>query len=229
MARKYIFADEAGDFEFSRKPNVSRYFVVCTIILDACDVGHSLLTLRRELAWRKMPLGDYFHATSDKQAVRDEVFAAICAHDFQIQATIMEKSKAQPHVRITKERFYQYGWYYHFSHGMNPHFEPPFWLDPADEPPPVELLITAASVGTKKGQGLFTSAVNDVVQQTLRRNQWATSFCPSAADPCLQVVDYCTWAIQRKWERQKTQAYDLIKDRITYEYELWERGKTHYY
>jgi hypothetical protein len=24
---------------------------------------------------------------------------------------------------------------------------------------------------------------------------------PHMSDPCLQVADYCTWAIQRKWER----------------------------
>lgn len=29
MARRFIFADEAGEFEFAREPNVSRYFIVC--------------------------------------------------------------------------------------------------------------------------------------------------------------------------------------------------------
>jgi hypothetical protein len=75
-----------------------------------------------------------------------------------------------------------------------------------------------------KSSKLFANAVNDVIQQHLDRSQWATSFCPCAADPCLQVADYCTWAIQRKWERNDARSYNLIKDRISYEYELWERG-----
>lgn len=231
MSRLYLFADEAGDFEFSRKANASRYFVVCTISLEKCDVGHALLNLRRELAWRKAPLGDYFHATTDKQPIRDDVFKAICGHDFYIQATIMEKSKAQSHVRATKERFYQYGWLYHLRHGVRRLLEPSFLEDLglAEPKPTPELLVTAASVGTKKGQRLFTNAVNDVAQQTMRGHKWVTSFCPSAADPCLQVTDYCTWAIQRKWERGDTRAYDLIKDRITYEFDLWQRGDLHYY
>jgi hypothetical protein len=32
-----------------------------------------------------------------------------------------------------------------------------------------------------------------------------------------------------KWEREDTRSYDLIKDRVTREYDLWKRGATHYY
>jgi len=45
----------------------------------------------------------------------------------------------------------------------------------------------------------------------------------------LQIADYCTWAIQRKWERTDAKSYNIIKDRITYEYDLWGHGTKHYY
>jgi hypothetical protein len=218
MPRRYVFADESGDFVFAKGQNISRYFILCTIAMDSCDVGVDLLALRRKLIWDGAPLRDFFHATNDKQIVRDAVFECIADHKFTVQATIMEKSKAQPQVRMTRARFYKTGWYFHFKHALAR------YTDDHDE-----LLITAASLGTKKGQGVFTDAVNDVVQQHLRRDQWAAHFCSSASDPCLQVVDYCTWAIQRKWERDNNRSYELIKDRITYEYNLWAHGKKHYY
>jgi hypothetical protein len=217
MARRFIFADEAGDFTFARGNNISRYFIVCTTIMDDCKVGTELLDLRRDMAWRRAPLREYFHASVDAQATRDEVFALLKKHNFTIQANIMEKSKAQPQVRASHHQFYQYGWYYLFKHGIG--------AIKKDE----ELLVTAASVKTKKAQGAFTAAVNNVVQQHLRRTQWETSFTPCGCDPCLQVADYCTWAIQRKWERNDDRSYKLIKDRITYEYDLWAHGKKHYY
>lgn len=217
MSRFHVFADEAGDFDFSRKPKASTYFILCTVAMPSCAVGESLLKLRRELAWNDCELGDYFHATCDAQAVRNEVFAAICQHDFTVQATIMEKSKAQPQVCKTRPRFYQIGWLYHFRHGASPLIR--------CEP---ELLVTAASIGTKKERAAFSGAVEDVMRQTVKR-KWRTDFCPASADPCLQVADYCAWAIQRKWERNDARSYDLIKDRITYEYDLWERGMKHYY
>ncbi len=89
--------------------------------------------------------------------------------------------------------------------------------------------ITTASVGTHKGQRHFTAAVNDVVQQIVRGKRYRTNFCRAIADPCLQAADYCTWAIQKKWETGNVQSYDLIKDKINHESDMWSHGSTHYY
>jgi hypothetical protein len=64
--RHYIFSDEAGDFEFAKKPNVSRYFIACAIRLSSCDIGLDLLKLRRELVWDGYPVKDYFQGMSQK-------------------------------------------------------------------------------------------------------------------------------------------------------------------
>jgi hypothetical protein len=72
--RRYLFADEAGDFEFARKPNVSKCYIIGAVTLDSCDCGNELLNLRRQLTWDSMPIGEYFHASKDKQVVRDAVF-----------------------------------------------------------------------------------------------------------------------------------------------------------
>lgn len=222
MARRYLFADEAGDFEFSRSPNVSKYFIVCAVTMDSCDVGYRLLELRRRLIWDKQAVGDYFHASEDRQAIRNEVFALIQNTDFKVYAQILEKSKAQPQTRETKERFYQYGWYYLFKFVA--------WKIVSKDD---ELFVTTASIGTKKGQATFTASVNDVLQQTvpIKRDHWRTSFCPSQADPCLQVADYCAWAIRRKWESsgKDSRSYDLIKDKIAYERDMWRNGTVHHY
>ncbi len=220
MPNKFVFADEAGCFTFAKEPNVSKYFILCTVVMDDCDVATELLNLRRRLAWDGYELGEYFHATTDKQAVRDEVYKVITAAKFTVQATIMEKTKAQPHVRTTKPVFYQYGYFYHFKFGATAQ------LDAQSE-----ALVTTASLGTRKERIAFQGAVADVMRQTKRVKEWRADFMPCHADPCLQVADYCAWAIQRKWEsgHKDVRSYDLIKDRITYEYDLWARGTTHHY
>jgi hypothetical protein len=65
VTRKYLFADEAGDFAFKRAA-ASRYFIACCVTLEDCHIGTHLLQLRREVAWRKIELGDYFHASGDR-------------------------------------------------------------------------------------------------------------------------------------------------------------------
>lgn len=218
MTEKFVFADEAGCFTFNRNQNVSRYFIICTITTSDTLLGEALQSLRRKLIWDKVEIGEYFHATEDKQIVRDNVFDKILRHDFKIQATILEKSKAQPQVRSSKARFYKYPWFYHFKHGIGPYVTPD-----------MQLLITAASIGNRKERLTFCSAITDVMDQTVKSALYAVDFRPCATDPCLQVADYCAWAIQRKWERGDERAYGLIKDRITYEYDLWRKGSTHYY
>lgn len=218
--RRYLFADEAGDFEFLKKPNVSKYFIISAVSLDSCSCGDALLDLRRRLIWEGQKIGPYFHASEDRQSIRNGVFNLIKSTDLRIYATIMEKSKAQPQTRISRERFYHYGWFYLLKFAANK-------IVGQD----AELIVTTASLGSKKEQAAFTQAVNDVLQQTLPRHQWVTSFCPAQADPCLQIADYCTWAIQRRWESQgkDVRSYDLIKDKIAYEYDLFSRGAKHYY
>jgi hypothetical protein len=217
MARLYVFADEAGDFVFDRHPRSSRYFIVCTMTCSSCsDLGAELLDLRRKMIWNGDPVGEYFHATEDKQVVRDQVFALLQKQDFQVQATIMEKAKAQQQVRNSNARFYQYGWYYHLQYAA------PKFLGNANE-----IVMTTASVGTQKGQAAFSMAVNDVAQQVIRGGRkWQTNFCRSVADPCLQAADYCTWSLQKKWEKADTRSYDLIKDRIIHEADMWSHGTT---
>lgn len=131
-----------------------------------------------------------------------------------------------PRIRPTNHRFYHYGWYYHFKHAAPKLSRAAL---PWEDDPIKELHITAASVGTHKGQAVFTNAVNDVVQQVIRNKKWTTNFCRSIADPCLQAVDYCTWAIQRKWERADLLSYDLIKDKIIHEPDMWSHGEAHHY
>jgi Protein of unknown function (DUF3800) len=218
MPNKFIFVDEAGCFTFNRQPNVSRFFVLCTVVMDDCQIASELLSLRRQLAWQDHKLGDYFHATEDRQNVRDAVFKTLLTHDFSIQATIMEKSKAQPHVRESKEQFYQYAYYFHFKHGVSRQ------LDANSE-----ALVTTASLGNRKERAAFESAVASVMRQTNSAKAWKTDFMPCHADPCLQVADYCAWAIQRRWERNDSRSYNLISSRITYEYDLWHKGQQHYY
>jgi hypothetical protein len=221
MSRLFVFADEAGCFNFSRKTGASKYYIVCTIACEGCALlGSGLLALRRELVWEGAPVGEYFHASEDKQVVRDRVFETLAKYSFTVQATILEKSKAYPRVRTTNHLFYQYGWFYHFKNAA-----------PKIVKTAKELHITAASVGTKKGQSAFSNAVNNVVQQVLRPAQkhHRTNFCRAIADPCLQAADYCTWAIQKKWETNDVRSYDLIKKRINQEIDLWSHGDKHQY
>lgn len=132
----------------------------------------------------------------------------------------MEKRKAQPRIRESRAQFYQYGWFFHLKYVARSVLTPTT----------TELMVTAASVGRRKEQAAFTAVVNDVVQQVAPAGKsWSTYFCPAASDPCLQIADYCAWAIRRKWEKEDARSYNLIRHKIRSEYDLFLGGKTFYY
>ena len=217
MPRIHVFADESGNFDFSRKPGASRYFILTTVVCEY-TVGNALLDLRRELAWEGHGHMSEFHATSDTLPVRARVLDLLRCHDFRVDVTLLEKSKAQPQTRVSDETFYQYAWYYHMRR-----------LARRVATPEDELFVVGASLGTRKKRKLMHQAVANVVAQVAPGTSYHTASWAADSEPCLQVADYCCWAVSRKWERGIHAEYDLISGKIKSEFDLWAHGTVHYY
>jgi hypothetical protein len=213
MARRYLFADECGNFDFSNHVGASRYFILVTVTVPDCAVGDALLSLRRELAWSGVGLDREFHATTDAQPVRDRVFATLAPHAFRVDATVLEKAKAQLSMRHTEERFYRTAWWLHMKY-IAPHI-----VGVTDE-----LLVVSASLGTKRKRAGFHAMVQDVVGQVLPAMAYRVACWEAVSDPCLQVADYCAWAIQRKWERSDRRSHVLIASKIVTEFAAFDLG-----
>jgi hypothetical protein len=220
--RYYLYADESGNFDFSRGRGATRYFSVGTILLAGDDaVGElqrDLLALRTRLQWDGVAAGPSFHASEDRQAVRDEVFAVLGEHAFRTDVTLLEKSKAQPHLRASDPMLFQYAWYYHFK------FLAPYVNGSGDE-----LMVTAATIGTNRLRGAFRNAVESVVRQCAWRTAPRVVFAPTGSDPCLQAADYMLWAVMRQWERGDPRALDPLRSRISSQFDVFARGTAHYY
>ena len=219
VARVHLFADEAGNFDFSRNAGASRFFILTTV---AFPEGHdalatSLRALRFELAWEGVDFRREFHATDDTQAVRDRVFEVLAAHDFRVDATILEKPKARPAIRQSEERFYRTAWAFHLRNVL-----------PGLLPENAELHVIAASVGTGgKRRELLRGLERAVRDSTSAAAHVA--FWPAATEFCLQAADYCAWAIQRKWERGDQRSYALIRAAIAREIDLFRDGSGEFY
>ena len=216
--RRYVYADESGNFDFSNRTGASRYFILTSVTVADHAIESDLLELRRELAWNGEPLTGGFHATNDKRHVRDQVFAVLARHEFRVDATILEKRKADPRIRPTPALFYGFTWYYHLT-----------GLIPALAPTSEELLIIAASVADAAMRADFHSAVTAIRSAVAPASVMNATMWTAASSALLQVADYCAWAVQRKWERSDTRAYDLVKEKVASEFEVFRQGTTYYY
>ena len=219
MARVHLFADEAGNFDFSRKAGASRFYILTTV---AFPEGHDVLAtslrrLRFELAWEGVDFRREFHATDDTVAVRERVFEVLAAHDFRVDATILEKAKARPSMRTSDERFYRTVWAFHLRNVLPE-------LLPEDD----ELHVIAASVGTGSKRREFLRGLERAVGGSTSAAA-SVAFWTAATDLCLQAADYCAWAMQRKWEQGDERPHRLIRGAIGREIDLFHDGRTEFY
>jgi hypothetical protein len=216
--RLHLFADESGNFDFSRKKDASRYFILTAATFPDCsEVNARISELRHQLAWEGHDHPGPFHAAHDPAPVRRRVFSLIEGFNVRVDALLLEKAKAMPHIRATEERFYQHAWFY-----LMKYVAPRLSCD--------ELLVVTASLGNKKKRrAAFYLAVQDVMSQVAQQIRYGTACWEASSDCCLQVADYCGWAIQRKWEAGDAGAYSQIAGKIRSEYDLFGSGSTVYY
>ena len=150
--------------------------------------------------------------------MRDKVFDLLSRHNFRVDATILEKPKAEPKIRLSHMLFYKYAWFYHMR-----------YLAQTIATKNDDLMVIASSWASKSKRGMLKEAIDDVMNQVSPTPVIESVVRPAVSDLCLQVADYCCWSIQRKWERGDVRSYDLIKSKIASEYDLFRRGTMIYY
>jgi hypothetical protein len=216
MSDRYVFADESGNFDFSSRKGASRYFILTTVTMGDCRAGDLLAQLRRDLAWKGHDVGQPFHACEDKPQVRDAVFQLLKRLPIRVDATALEKRKAEPHLH-SEQALYKMGWFLHFKH-----------VAPLVATHQDKLLVVAASIGTKKTRGVFRESVEDVVRQVSPARH-RVAFWGADSDPCIQVADYCCWAVQRSWERGDRSYLELLGSKVKSNKDIFETGTRYYY
>lgn len=101
----YLFIDEAGDFNFSRTG--TKYFALTAASktrpfsweLPISSLKYDLIEFGLDI--------EYFHASEDRQPVRDRFFNTICDHltELRVDTLVVEKSKTGPALQ-EMETFY---------------------------------------------------------------------------------------------------------------------------
>jgi hypothetical protein len=208
----YMFFDEAGDLNF--KGNGSRVFIAGVLCArDPWPLTRELRDLRESL-FRGTMIPEAFHATADRQMVRDRVFDVIAGlHDLSFHAAVTEKHEV-PAAHQEPGRFYQLVADYALRAALERH--------PSADPVYVitdTLPVQRRREGVKKGMKASLSAV-------LGERRYELEHHSSAAHAGLQVADYINWALYRKWHDGDDRSSALIQHLVESERKVpWERIK----
>jgi hypothetical protein len=159
-----------------------------------------------------------FHASEDRQVVRDQVFQILAdAGDFDFDAVVVEKRKASP-VLHDSIRFYpQFANYllrYVFKR----------YADPTER-----VVVITDTLPVKKRRKAIEKAFKSYIRANLRRRPFSLLHHSSGSHACLQAADYCNWAIYRKWKDGETRPYEMISRFVRSEFEIFARGRKVFY
>ena len=215
----YIFLDEAGNFDFTLKG--TKYFLLGAITKERpFRAGHQLSELKYDLVEEGIDT-EYFHASEDQQATRDEVFEIICNNldGVRYDAVVVEKRKTGSALQSI-EKFYPKMLGYLLKYIVEGHE-----LASYEE---IIVFTDRIPVSNKR------KAVEKTIKQTLARMlpksiRYRIYHHESKSNFDLQIADYFNWAVYRKWARQDLRSYRLIQPVIQSEFDIFQTGNTYYY
>jgi len=226
----YIFVDEAGDMDFSK--NGSRHYMFTFLVKKRPFKLHDYLSSYRydlleknldPLMRAKLDI-EAFHATDDNKYVRREVFNIISTfeqEEIKVYTYILEKPKVAPPKREDRDVFYIENLKYAIRR----------LLDKLNITK--NFIIITDRLPLKQNKKKQVKALKEGIKHYITDNALQIRYdifhhC-SASSVNLQVVDYISWAIFRKWERGDSEFYDKIKKYIIEEEVMTADRKVEYY
>jgi hypothetical protein len=233
---RHYFVDEAGDpVLFSAKKKIivgssgcSAYFILGKVEIDQPDeVSNALQELRLQLLadpyfknvpsmrveQRKTALG--FHAKDDLPEVRREVFRLLESRPFRFFAVVRDKRVIAD--KVIEQNSVKPTYRYHTNH-LYDRCTSDLLKERLHKGDSIKIVF--ARRGTKDRTDALHKAIE--AARTAFRMKWGISGAAPIeiveADcnttVCLQVADYCLWALQRFFERNEDRFLNLIESKI---------------
>lgn len=215
----YVFLDEAGNFDFS--PGGTKYFILSAASKERPFRAYQEMTeLKYDLVERGMNI-EYFHASEDAQAVRNEVFAIIERNlaGVRLDSLIVEKRKIGPAMR-PEEHFYPRMLGYLLRYVLKGY--------PLDQYR--EVIVFTDQIPVKKKRKAIEKAAKVTLAGMLPKTaRYRVLHHDSKSNMDLQIVDYCNWAVYRKWDAGDERSHRVIRPVIVSEFDFCQTGTRLYY
>jgi len=211
----YIFLDEGGNLDFSRKG--TKYFTLTCLAKVRPFSGYKELT---ELKYNLMEQGkniEYFHASEDRQDVRDQVFGVIekYRNKIRVDSLIVEKQKIETALQDS-DKFFPKMLGFLIPHTIKALISKNSDID--------QILIFTDTFPVKSRKRAMEKAIKKILAAELSGVPYRIYHHSSRSNSYLQMADYLNWAIFRKWERGDTRSYDLIQGAVKSEIEIFHSG-----
>lgn len=215
----YLFLDEGGSFDFSHR-GTPIFTITSVLTTRPFEISTSLNELRHDFMEAGLDLEE-FHASEDRQTVRDAVFSAIETHigSMRIDSLIVRKCMTAPAQR-EPEVFYPrmlgnlLKWVIRQENLMS-----------CDR-----IMVIMDAIDHKRRRRAIEAEVKRAMARLLPE---LPAHCllhhDSRSNACLQVADYANWAIYRKWKDGDERSHGRIRAAIRSEFDIFRHETRKWY
>lgn len=204
MPTLHVHLDESGNLTF--KPTGSKYYVFTAAwTYDPAPLANDLTGLRFALLKQGHDV-HRFHAAEDRQVNRDAVVNALARQgSWNFAAVVIEKAKVYPDLRAP-HRFYPEFATSVVKYVLRRHLQPGTGT----------VLVFTDTLPVNERRKAAEKAIKTACRHELPDEiRFESYHHPSASNLWLQIADYCSWAVFKKWEQGDTRTYDQLRHRLS--------------
>jgi len=215
----FLYLDESGNYTFSK--DGSEYLIYTSLVTtNPSSIYGKLCDLEKDLKAKGIILeSGYFHASEDKQAVRDEVYKVL--HDvkgYEIDSVYVEKCKTNPSIRDLPKLYKKvYGILLKYVLKRYPEA--------------TKILIYLDAVPQQKRKEAILKGIKETLSEILKDKKnvkYDLLHMPSMFSYGLQATDYSCWAIKKllgDWgQNQDSRPYKEIGHYVMSKFDLFATG-----
>jgi len=231
----YFFVDESGDTVFFDKYGnliLNKEGISKTLILgfikthNPNEIRRAVLNLKEQIkkddylknipSIKKTLIA--FHAKDDTPEIRERFFKLIITLDFTAEVFVARKI---PEIFIKRHKKNENNFYDDLIIKL---FENKLHLAKFNK-------IYFSVRGSKTRRIPLENAIKKAILNF--ENKWKTKINSSfeiipqspSGEPCLQVIDYINWAVQRAFEKRQDRFLNFVKNKIVYLVDLYDKNK----
>jgi len=212
----FLFIDESGNFDFSNS-GTTHFVMTCVAALAPLESGGMLNSLKYDLLSEGYDISS-FHATEDRQFVRNRVFPLIDGlRNIRAHVIYGDKHFAAPSLHSAENLYILFG-----------RAIMKFALLAFGKDKYQQIVVVFDQSLTKKKQGAFMAAVKPELKNL--RKPFRIYFHQMKTDANGQIADYICWAKYVVLERSESRPWDSIQQTLKpTSFDIFRNGHTRYY
>ncbi|MEN9582051.1 MAG: hypothetical protein RL641_5 [Candidatus Parcubacteria bacterium] len=207
----FILMDESGDLGFSFEKGSSKFFIVTVIFADSKRRLEKIAKKTHGTLRKKYKHVGVLHAYAEMPVTRQRLLKAVGETDANILAIILNKKKVYTKLKDEKAVLYNYV--------TNILLDRLFTKKPVPLDHEVHMIAAQRETNRFLNQNFKEYLANQA--SNTHKTKIKVEIATPSQEKSLQVADFVSWAIFRKYEYGDDSYYNLIKERIIEEAPLY--------